>query len=160
MRQPYNDCDTEKEMIVFKFDWLKYYHVGIKMDLSKRTSNTVKNSVIGLIAQLLQVISSFICRMVFVRVLTESYLGVNGLFGNILSILSLGELGIGSAITFELYSALAHKDDEETKSLMQFYRKTYTYIGIGIGIIGLIIMPFISHLVSLDGGIHENIYLL
>ena len=130
------------------------------MDLSKRTSNTVKNSVIGLIAQLLQVISSFVCRMIFVRVLTESYLGVNGLFGNILSILSLGELGIGSAITFELYSALAHKDDEETKSLMQFYRKAYTYIGIGIGIIGLIIMPFISRLVSLDGGIHENIYLL
>ncbi len=130
------------------------------MDLNKRTKNTVRNSVVGLTVQFLQVISSFICRMVFVRVLTEAYLGVNGLFGNILSILSLGELGIGSAITFELYSSLAKGDKEETKSLMQYYRKAYTWIGLAIGVIGLVLMPFINHLVSLDGGIHENIYLL
>ena len=128
--------------------------------LEQRTSNTIKNSIVGLAAQLLQVISSFVCRMIFVRTLTEAYLGINGLFGNILSILSLGELGIGSAITFELYRSLAHKDDEQTHSLMAFYKKAYAYIGLIIGFIGLLIFPFINNLVHTSSNLNENIYLM
>ena len=128
------------------------------MDLTQRTKNTVKNSAIGLAAQLIQVISSFVCRMIFVRTLTEAYLGVNGLFGNVLSILSLGELGIGSAITYELYRALGTNDREETKSLMDFYRKAYMLVGVGIGLIGLLVVPFIPKLIPIGSGIKENVY--
>lgn len=130
------------------------------MDLKQRTSNTIKNSVVGIIAQSIQVLSSFICRIVFVHVLNESYLGINGLFGNVLSILSLGELGIGSAITFELYRSLAEGNTDETKSLMSFYRKAYRYIGVFIAFIGLLIFPFINHLVSLDHNVTANVYVL
>ena len=130
------------------------------MDLKQRTSNTIKNTVIGLAAQTLQVLSSFICRIVFVHILTESYLGVNELFNNILSILSLGSLGIGSAVTFELYRTLANNDKEETKAFMAFYKKAYSYVGIAIGIFGIFLFPFINRLVSLDQSIHGNVYVM
>ena len=57
-------------------------------------------------------------RQVFVRCLSQDYLGVNGLFTNILSMLSLAELGIGTAIVYALYKPLADKDEEKLASLM------------------------------------------
>ncbi|MCR5230032.1 MAG: hypothetical protein K6D03_07885 [Solobacterium sp.] len=130
------------------------------MNLKERSKNTFKNSAIGLVSQILQILSSIVCRVVFVRTLVEAYLGVNGLFANILSILSLGELGIGSAITYELYRALAYDRKENTKSLMAYYKKAYTTIGILIGIAGLILAPFITHFVSMDPSVRESVYLL
>ena len=41
---------------------------------------------------------SFASRTVFIYVLGAEYLGLNGLFTNILSFLALSELGLGSAI--------------------------------------------------------------
>ena len=132
----------------------------MKVDLKARTRNTARNTTIGIVSQLVQIVSSFFCRMVFVRMLAEAYLGVNGLFANVLSILALSELGIGSAVTYELYRALAEHNDEEVKSLMDFYKKAYTVIGLAIGLVGLVIMPFIPRLVPADPNIHEDIRLL
>lgn len=58
--------------------------------------------------------------MVFVRCLSADYLGVNGLFTNILTMLSLTELGIGSAIGYALYKPLAENDEEKVASLVSF----------------------------------------
>lgn len=54
--------------------------------------------------------------MVFTRTLSAEYLGVSGLFTNILSMLSLAELGIGSAIVYALYKPLAVDDKEKVAS--------------------------------------------
>ena len=132
----------------------------MKIDLGARTKNTFRNTAIGMISQMIQIVSSFACRMVFVRALATAYLGVNGLFSNVLSILSLGELGIGSAITYELYKALANGDDGNVKSLMNFYKKAYLIIGSAIGIVGIIIVPLIPRLVPADPMITEDIRLL
>ncbi|MBR2761845.1 MAG: oligosaccharide flippase family protein [Solobacterium sp.] len=132
----------------------------MEINLKNRTGNTVRNTAVGMAAQMIQILSSFICRMIFVRVLTEAYLGVNGLFANILSILSLSELGISSAIKYELYHALAYEDKENAKSLMAFYKRAYVMIGLIIAGAGLLLMPFVSRLVTLDSGIKESVYLL
>ena len=132
----------------------------MKIDLNARTKNTARNTAVGMVSQLVQVASSFLCRMVFVRTLATAYLGVNGLFANVLSILSLGELGIGSAITYELYKALAYDNKEEVKSLMAFYRKAYLLIGVIIGAVGLLLMPMIPSLVPADPMITEDIRVL
>lgn len=132
----------------------------MKIDLGARTKNTMRNTAIGMLSQMIQIISSFACRMVFVRALAKAYLGVNGLFSNVLSILSLGELGIGSAITFELYKALANNDDGNVKALMDFYKKAYLIIGTVIGITGVLIIPLIPRFVPADPMISEDIRIL
>ena len=63
-------------------------------------------------------IISFLGRIVFVKILTDEYLGLNSLFTNILTMLSLVELGVGSAIVYSLYKPLAVNDKEKIKSLM------------------------------------------
>ena len=132
----------------------------MKIDLRARTENTARNTAIGLISQLVQIVSSFLCRMVFVRMLAEAYLGVNGLFGNVIAILAISELGIGGAITYELYQALAHNREEEIKSLMDFYKKAYTVIGLVIAAAGIAILPMINQWVPSSPSIHEDMRVL
>ena len=132
----------------------------MKVNLKARTKNTARNTAVGIIAQMAQIVSSFLCRMVFVRALPQAYLGVNGLFSNILSILALSEMGIGSAVTYELYSALAHEDEEQIKSLMRFFRNACFIIGMVITITGLLIMPLVGKWVPMDPEITEDIRVL
>ncbi len=108
----------------------------------------------------LNTILGFVCRIIFVRCLSADYLGVNGLFTNILSMLSLAELGVGSAIVFALYKPLAENDEEKIASLMKLYSKAYRAIGTLIAAVGLLLMPFIGLIVKEQPNISESIYLL
>lgn len=95
------------------------------------------------IRQFLNLILQFVSRIIFIRILGAEYLGLNGLFSNVLSLLSLSELGIGSAISFYLYQPLADNDTERIKSLMQFYKNCYRAVGftmIGIGVCIMILL--------------------
>ena len=109
------------------------------MAKSSRTKNSVKNLYTALIGQGIGFIVSFIARIFFIRILGSEYLGLNGLFTNILTILSLAELGVGEAITFSLYKPLAEGDIKKCTMLMQVYKKVYNTIG-------LIILSFSSEL--------------
>ena len=110
--------------------------------------------------RLLTLILSFASRTVFIYTLGAEYLGLNGLFTNILSFLALSELGIGTAISFLLYKPLAVNDIERIKTLMAFYKKCYWVIGSVITLLGVAIMPFLKYLVNLDQPIPENLYLV
>lgn len=113
-----------------------------------RSKKSVKNIKYALIGQLLGLIISFIARIVFIRILGSEYLGLNGLFSNILVMLSLAELGVGEAITFSLYEPLAKNNKKKCKALMQIYKKVYTIIGIIILIIGICITPILPFLIK------------
>lgn len=113
-----------------------------------RLKNSLKNSMIGLLSQLINVILNFINRTIFIYILGVEYLGINGLFVNILSLLSLAELGVGSAIVYHMYQPLAKKDYSKIKSLMNLYSRSYKVIGVIIGIIGIGIIPFLDKIVK------------
>ena len=70
-----------------------------------RSENSARNSLAAIAGQTISVIFGFITRYWFIKVLGEAYLGVNGVFCSVLSLLSLTELGLGSAMTYALYSA-------------------------------------------------------
>ncbi|PQB70570.1 transporter [Enterococcus faecium] len=92
---------------------------------------------------ILRIVIQFVGRSFFIYFLGAKYLGLNGLFTNILSFLSLAELGIGSSIIYSLYKPLAQKDESKVKALMNLYKKTYEFIGIFIGIVGVLIIPLL-----------------
>ena len=103
----------------------------------------------------------FILRIVFVKVLNEVYLGVNGLLSNVLGILALSELGIGTAINFSLYKPLASKDEKKINSLMRFYKKAYMIISLVVLVLGLGLLPFLDFFIKDSSGIeHLNIIYL
>lgn len=113
-----------------------------------RTKSSIKNFVFAMIGQALGLIISFIARIFFIQKLGTEYLGLNGLFTNLLSVLSLAELGVGNAITFSLYKPLAEQDIKKCKMLMTLYKKVYTVIGCIILIIGISIVPFLNFFIS------------
>lgn len=113
-----------------------------------RTERSIKNILTNTLNSVMINVFRFVVRTVFIKVLSETYLGVNGLFSNILGILSLAELGIGTAIGFALYTPLAYNDNEKIKSLMNYYKKAYTTIFFVVFGLGLIILPFLPFFIK------------
>lgn len=130
------------------------------MESKSRIEYSVLNIAIGMGGYIINTILGFICRIIFVRCLSADYLGISGLFTNILTMLSLAELGIGSAVVFALYKPLAENDKSKIASLVEFYGKAYKAIGIFIAIIGLALMPFLNFIIKEVPNIKESIYLL
>lgn len=111
---------------------------------NNRLKNSIYNSFSNLLINLTITIFSFIVRTIFIKKLGEQCLGLDGLFTNILSLLSLAELGFSSAINFSLYEPLAKKDYNNLSKLMNFYKNSYKKIGIFILLVGLMLTPFLN----------------
>lgn len=122
-----------------------------------RTKNSIKNMSTGAIVQIVNKLMAFVVRTVFIKTLNTEYLGVNGLFTNILTILSFAELGIGTAIIFNMYKPVAENDKEKIKSLMALYKKSYNSIGIIVFLLGILVIPFMDYIVKDIPNIKENI---
>lgn len=113
-----------------------------------RSANSVRNVSFGFAQQLITLVLAFVTRTIFVRKLGAEYTGVNGLYTNILTLLSLAELGIGNVLTYSLYGALHDNDHEKLKQLISYYRKLYRYIAAAVTVVGLAIVPFLGQLVK------------
>lgn len=115
-----------------------------------RTSNSIKNVILNISNQVLTIFLSFVSRTVFLRVLSVEYLGISGLFGDIFSMLSLADLGFGTAMTYSMYKPLAEKDYTKLAGLVSFYKKVYRIIAFTITTLGIALIPFLEHLVNTD----------
>ena len=97
----------------------------------------------------------FIVRLVFIKTLPIEYLGINGLLWNVLSILSLAEMGVGTAIVYSLYKPLAYNDKITVNAIILLFKKLYIYISVIIFVIGIFILPFIDLFVKDAGTIPQ-----
>lgn len=125
-----------------------------------RTTYSVINVSVSIFGYMLNTFMGFICRMFFVRCLPAEYLGINGLLSNVLYMLSLAELGIGTAIVYALYKPLAEDDTEKIASLMKFYSTAYRIIGIIVAVVGVLMIPFLDLIVGDTSHIKENFYVI
>lgn len=127
-----------------------------------RSKNSLRNIIFSLTLNIIAMLVGFIAQKIFLQTLGTEYLGIQGLFSNIVSILGIVELGIGPAIIYKLYKPLANGNKEKIKSLMQFYKKCYSIIAIIILGLGLMLLPFIKFFVgSVNIDINLNyIYIL
>lgn len=130
------------------------------MENKSRTIYSFLNIATGLGGYILNTLFGLICRMVFTRTLAADYLGINGLFTNILSMLSLAELGIGTAIVYALYKPLAENDKDKVASLVKFYGQCYRVIGVVVGVAGICFIPFLNMLITQKPDISENLYVI
>ena len=96
----------------------------------------------------LTILLNFAVRTIFIYCLNEAYLSVNGLYSNILTVLSLAELGFGSAMVYRMYAPVAVKDYQKAAALLQFYKKIYIIIGVVIFLLGLCVIPFMDYIIK------------
>ena len=118
------------------------------MTEKSRTEYSARNTTAAMISKIIAILVGFVSRVVFTHTLNESYVGINGLFSDILNVLSLSELGIGTAITYALYRPIAEHEIEKQKSLMRLYRWMYRMVAGFILAAGLAVVPFLDVLIK------------
>ena len=124
-----------------------------------RTEMAAKNILWGYINTIATTILKFVCRWAFIHTIGITYLGINGLYTSILGVLSLTELGIGTAMNYSLYKPVAERDTDKIKSLMVYYKKAYRYVALVITVLGVALIPFLPKLIKgADGVDHLVLY--
>lgn len=127
---------------------------------NSRIQKTIINTSAAFISQISNVILSFLMRSVFIHTLGIQYTGVSSVFTDILTMLSLSELGIGTAIATALYEPLKNNDKDKIQKLMKFYSIAYKVIAVITLSIGIILLPFLKYLITDVPDISENISII
>ncbi|MCH5342438.1 MAG: hypothetical protein J1E64_00255 [Acetatifactor sp.] len=126
----------------------------------ERKKNAIRNSIWGILNRAIALLGPFLIRTLIIYMLGVEYLGLSSLFTSILQVLSMAELGFGSAIAFSMYGPIANNDEELICQLLNLYRKIYKIVGIMILGIGIIFMPFLHLFIHEDVPANINIYYL
>lgn len=128
-----------------------------------RSEYVARNTTVTVVTQIVKNLLGFITRTAFIWVLGKELLGINSLFTEMMTMLSFAELGIGNAFVYSLYKPLSTGDTEHLKSLMRLFAKAYRWIGLAVGALGLVLLPFLKMIVG-DVGISDqllySVYLL
>ena len=118
------------------------------MNKENRTSNSLKNIKVTMICQIFGIFLNLMSRFIFVRILTTEYLGLGGLFTNILTILSMTDLGFGTAMAYQLYKPISEHKTKKINALLTLYKKIYTIIGLSIIFLGVCTVPIYPLLIN------------
>ena len=127
-----------------------------------RSAKSVRNVATGLVNKISMMVLAFATRTIFIRLLGAEYTGISSLYTNILSVLSLAEMGMGNVLMFYLYGALKDNDEERIKGLVDEFRKIYLTIILIVLAVGIAIIPFLRYIVhsSLDSKELVGYYML
>ncbi len=118
--------------------------------MASRTKKSVYNITMNLVNQIVILVLGFVSRTVFIKTLGVEYLGINGLFTDVLGMLSLADLGFNTAMVYSLYKPLALNDKQKITALISFYRRIYNIIAASITVIGLGLIPFLRFIIHTD----------
>jgi O-antigen/teichoic acid export membrane protein len=116
--------------------------------MSDRQIKSILNSISGVISSIILILIGLLSQRIFAMSLGVEYLGINGLFTNIITMLGIVELGLGSAIIYHLYRPFAEHDSARIKSLLHFYKIGYRAVAAIIAAIGLLLIPFLPAIVG------------
>lgn len=115
-----------------------------------------KNVLFGYLNKSIQMILEFVSRAFFIKYLGENLLGVNGVFYNVIQLLSLAELGMNNVVSYSFYEPLARNDEIKISALIRFYKRIYNGIAATVLTIGLLLFPFIEKIVNTDVEISQG----
>jgi len=114
---------------------------------------------VSFLGQVLNLFLAVASRSILAQYMPSEYLGINGLFSNVLTMLSLADLGIGTAMMYALYSPVARDDKQAIRELMNLYRRLYRYVAAAVAVLGLALLPFLKLLIRTDRPV-EHIVLI
>lgn len=113
-----------------------------------RTKQAIRNTICSLSTYIVILVVGFVSQKVFKDVLGKEYLGLHGLFSNVMTMLAIAELGFGAAIVSNMYKPVAENDIPQIITLLQYYKKVYRVLSFVILGIGLALLPFIDIIVG------------
>ena len=112
-----------------------------------RVANVLRNSIYAMTLYVVLAVLGILIRQAFTRHLPIELLGLEGLFTNVIALLSIAELGISTVVSYGLYREIATKNEDEVNMLMSIYRYIYLIIGTLVALIGVILFFFLPWIV-------------
>ncbi|MBQ7696751.1 MAG: hypothetical protein IJT50_16725 [Lentisphaeria bacterium] len=119
-----------------------------------------RNMAAAALNSLMKLFFPFLNRTLFLWVMGPAYLGLNGLFWSILGVLSLAELGFGTAVVSAMYKPVADDNRKLLCAYLCFYRTLYRWVGAAIFVVGLCLLPFLRYLVHGSVPADVNLHVL
>lgn len=113
-----------------------------------RTRNSRRNIAVGLVRSAVTLLVSFVTRTILIRTFGVEYAGLGGLFASVLQVLSLADLGLGTAMVYALYQPVATGDDKTVCAYLSFFRRAYRIIGSVMLVAGVALVPVLPNLVA------------
>ena len=110
--------------------------------MGERVHRSIMNIKVGMFFYILSLILAFFSRKVFLDCLGAEFIGLTGMLMNIMTYLSVVELGIGSSIVFFLYKPLQEDNRQMINEIMSMLAFLYRCIGAIIGVTGLVVSFF------------------
>ena len=110
--------------------------------MSERVHRSVMNIKVGMLFYVLSLFLAFFSRKIFLDCLGAEFIGLTGMLMNIMSFLSVAELGIGTSIVYFLYKPLQEDDHQKINEVMSMLAYLYRCIGLIIGSVGLVVSIF------------------
>lgn len=107
-----------------------------------RIQKGILNAKINFIFYFIMLLMSFISRKIFLNTLGAEFMGLTGTLANILSMLSLVELGIGTSMSFHLYKPIREKEENTINEYISLFGWLYRIVGIVILIGAVIVSMF------------------
>ncbi|AZB43584.1 hypothetical protein CEF21_15425 [Bacillus sp. FJAT-42376] len=121
-----------------------------------RIKNSLKNIAVLVVSQLVMTAVGFVSRKIFIDYLGPDYLGLNGFFTNVISMLALVESGIGMSIVYHLYKPMSEGNKEKIIAYIQLYKKAYSFLAVIILVLSLLFLPFLGFILKGEEAI-ENL---
>lgn len=114
-----------------------------------RIKNSARNILAKLIGQMVTIVLSFISRTVFIDAFGREFLGMNSLFTEIFTWLSMADLGFGVALAYSFYKPIAENNEKQISALITFYRQVYTVVALVVTVLGLSMIPFLDVIINI-----------
>lgn len=118
-----------------------------------RVKYATRNIMFGMAGSVVTMLAHFVVQYLFIRELGKALSGVETLYTDVLTVLSLAELGVGTAVNYSLYGPVARGETEKIKSYMRLYKKAYRVIAVVITVAGLALVPFLPAIIKNPGSI-------
>lgn len=120
----------------------------------------MRNTFWGVIYRIITLLGPFAIKTIIIKKMGLEYSGLNNLFTSVLTVLNLANLGFSNALVYTMYRAVAEEDNDALCAMLNFYRRAYRIVGLVILGMGLIVMPFLPHLVNGECPPGINLYVL
>ena len=108
------------------------------------------NSGVAIGSKAIAMIISVVSRRVFLQFFGSALLGLSSVTTEVISLLSLSELGFATVFLYLIYKPFAEKDYQQVATIMRLYKRIYSIIGLMVLIIGLFLSIFLGFFIDLE----------
>ena len=128
--------------------------------MPSRIQKSVMNAKVNVMFYVISVVLAFFSRKYFLDNLGTEFLGLSGTLGDMLNLMNITELGIGTAVGVTLYKPIFDQDRDKICDIISVFGFLYTRVGSIIAFAGIVLSCFFPMMFTKAGVPLYLVYLM